>query len=135
MPPVALNVERATLSKLPYPSQQGVPSMSSFAAWSPLAANFVEGVLYCFVLFAAAGLTVLVLLTTGSVAATVAVFFASLISGVLVASVAAPDAEASPDGEETHRTMGAMGFCCAFFLAPVAVLVSFYLVLAYVNQR
>lgn len=125
---VVLSQSAKTLSK-------GVPSMSNFAVWSPSAACFVQGVLCCLVMFAAGGLAVLIGLTTQNVMATIVVFCVSLIAGLTTAHGIVPVSESSPEDEETHRTAGAMGFCCTFFLGPVAVLVSVYLVLAYLSQK
>ena len=108
--------------------------MSNFAAWSPAAANFVQGVLYCVVLFASGGVTAYMALTTKNVMLSIVVFAVVLIAGLVVASIMSPSVE-SEDDEETSNTSGALGFSCAFFLFPVALLVSAYLVLAYLSQK
>ena len=108
--------------------------MSNFAAWSPESASFVGGVLSCLLLFAVGGLTVLTLFATGHVAITFAVFCAALIVGLVVIHGVTPANETSSDDEDTLSTYGAMGFCSTFFLGPVGIMVSAFLLFRYITR-
>ena len=109
--------------------------MDNLASWSPAAASFLQGVAYCLIMFATGGITVITLLETESVFTTIIVFAVALVGGIaLTAVIPSPEISAEHD-EETDRTAGALGFAAAFFLLPVALLVSVWLLLGYFSRR